>query len=129
MQKTFILDTNVLIHDPESLFAFSDNKVVIPMTVIEELDKVKKFRDEIGHNTRMATRKIDSLREKGSLYKGVKINDGGIFKIIQSIDKNNWPVGIKYGSLFSSFISPFLYASKMSFNKSCPDPVISNKKY
>lgn len=38
MQKTFILDTNVLIHDPESIFAFSDNKVIIPMTVIEELE-------------------------------------------------------------------------------------------
>ena len=42
MKKTFVIDTNVLIHDPESIFRFEDNDVVIPITVIEELDDLKK---------------------------------------------------------------------------------------
>ncbi len=94
MQKTFILDTNILIHDPDSIYAFSDNKVFIPMTVIEELDKVKKFRDNVGFNTRQATRRIDELRKKGSLHKGVEINEGGLFKVIHSNDKSQWPEGL-----------------------------------
>ncbi|MBU1077973.1 MAG: PhoH family protein [Spirochaetes bacterium] len=94
MQKTFILDTNVLIHDPESIFAFGDNKVVIPMTVIEELDKVKQFRDNVGYNTRQVTRKIDELRKQGSLYDGVPINEGGIFKVIRINGQGEWPEGL-----------------------------------
>ena len=91
MQKTFILDTNVLIHDPESIFSFADNKVVIPMSVIEELDKVKKFRDDVGFNTRQATRNIDELRKKGPLYKGVEINKGGLLTVVPSDSKEDWP--------------------------------------
>lgn len=96
MQKTFILDTNVLIHDPDAIYAFADNKVVIPMTVIEELDKVKTFRDNIGYNTRQVTRKIDELRKKGSLYDGVKINSGGLFKVIRINGKGEWPDGLDH---------------------------------
>ncbi len=94
MQKTFILDTNVLIHDPESIFAFKDNKVVIPMTVIEELDKVKRIRDNVGYNTRQVTRKIDELRKKGSLCNGVPINEGGLFKVLRINGKGEWPDGL-----------------------------------
>jgi predicted ribonuclease YlaK len=49
--KTFVLDTNVLLHDPDSIFSFQDNKVVIPMTVVEELDSFKKSNDERGRST------------------------------------------------------------------------------
>jgi len=98
IQKTFVLDTNVLIHDPESIFAFADNKVVVPMIVIEELDKVKKFRDDIGFNTRQVTRNIDELRKKGSLFKGVSINEGGIFKIVHSNHKGEWPAGLDHNN-------------------------------
>ncbi len=94
MQKTFILDTNVLIHDPEAIMAFSDNKVVIPMTVIEELDRVKQFRDNIGYNARQVTRKIDDFRKMGSLYEGVTINKEGIFKVIRINGKGEWPAGL-----------------------------------
>ena len=51
MKKTYVLDTNVILHSAQSLNAFEDNEVVIPMTVIEELDKFKRNQDELGRNT------------------------------------------------------------------------------
>ena len=75
MKKTYVLDTNVILHSAQSLNAFEDNEVVIPMTVIEELDKFKRNQDELGRNTRQAIRQIDALRQKGSLAKGVKLDN------------------------------------------------------
>ncbi|MBQ3835456.1 MAG: PhoH family protein, partial [Elusimicrobia bacterium] len=63
--KSFVLDTNVLLHDPDSIFSFKDNKVVIPLTVIEELDNFKKLNDERGRGARLISRTLDSLRVKG----------------------------------------------------------------
>lgn len=94
MQKTFVLDTNVLIHDSDAMFSFADNKVIIPMSVIEELDKVKRYRDDIGYNARRAARNIDALRKRGNLFAGVEINDGGILKIIPEKDLREWPSGL-----------------------------------
>ena len=72
--KTFVLDTNVLLHSARSLEGFSDNRVVIPMTVIEELDKFKKNQDELGRNSRQVVRALDGLRKQGNLSEGVRLN-------------------------------------------------------
>ena len=82
--KTFVIDTNVLLHDPDSIFAFKDNKVVIPMVVIEELDSFKKINDERGRSARLVIRSLDALRHIGALSKGVSIKDNGILKIEMS---------------------------------------------
>jgi PhoH-like ATPase len=79
--KTFVLDTNVLLQTPYALFTFDDNTVVIPEVVLEELDKFKKDNSELGANARHAARIIDSLREKGSLSKGIRLENGGILRI------------------------------------------------
>lgn len=79
--KTFVLDTNVLLHDPDALFSFTDNKVVIAMTVVEELDSFKRSNDETGRNARMVIRSLDELRSKGNLAQGVPLKNGGILKI------------------------------------------------
>lgn len=81
MKKTFILDTNVLIHDPLSFLKFQDNIVIIPIAVIEELDTFKNYADEKGKNVRIVSRKLDELRASGRLDKGVKTKDSGIIKI------------------------------------------------
>jgi PhoH-like ATPase len=73
MTKTFVLDTNVLLHNGDSLMAFKDNDVVIPMAVIEELDRFKKNHDELGRNARYVIRKLDDFRQHGSLLTGVPI--------------------------------------------------------
>jgi len=82
--KIFILDTNVLIHNPRAMFTFEDNMVVIPIIVIEEIDNLKKGVDERGRNARQIGRYLDSLREKGSLKDGVKTEKGGIIKVVLS---------------------------------------------
>jgi PhoH-like ATPase len=80
--KYFVLDTNVLLHNPEALFMFKDNHVVIPFTVIEELDQFKKNNDDVGRNARQVIRHLDVLRRKGKLAEGVQCNDhGGTVKI------------------------------------------------
>ncbi|MCS7151679.1 MAG: PhoH family protein [Endomicrobia bacterium] len=88
VQKTFVLDTNVLLHDPESMFVFGDNKVVIPMTVIEELDIMKRRNDELGRNSRLVSRKLDLLRRQGNIIEGVKLEEGGMIKIELDWDKD-----------------------------------------
>lgn len=75
-KKIFVLDTNVLLHSAAALHSFDDNEIVIPMTVLEELDKFKRNQDELGRNARHAIRKIDELRAKGgSLFKGVSLDN------------------------------------------------------
>ncbi|MCK5242133.1 PhoH family protein [bacterium] len=81
MKKTFILDTNVLLHNPEAVRMFEDNFVIIPVVALEELDKFKKLNDEKGKNARAVSRFIDGFRGKGELAKGVKMSNGGILRI------------------------------------------------
>ena len=81
-RKTFVLDTNVLLHNPKSIFMFQEHEVVVPLVVIEELDKFKKNNDDTGRNARQVIREIDRLRTQGRLFEGVKINDlGGTLRI------------------------------------------------
>lgn len=85
--KTYVLDTNVLLYSAQSLEAFEDNRVVIPMAVIEELDKFKRHQDELGCNARHVIRRLDELRRKGSLFNGVPLDNGngkpaGILQVI-----------------------------------------------
>jgi PhoH-like ATPase len=79
--KTFVLDTNVLIHDPEAIFTFKDNKIIIPMAVIEELDNFKHLNDERGRSARLVSRDLDALQRSGKLSEGVPLKNGGILKI------------------------------------------------
>ncbi|MCB2183380.1 MAG: PhoH family protein [Desulfobulbaceae bacterium] len=81
MRKYFVLDTNVLLHNADSIGSFSDNYVVLPMSVIEELDKFKSRSDELGRNARRVIRELDHLRCRGKLSEGVEMENGGILKI------------------------------------------------
>lgn len=83
-KKTYVLDTNVPLTDPDSLYAFDNNDILIPFKVLEELDKHKKRQDGVGRNARETIRILDSLRESGSLNKGVRLGKGmGIIKVVQ----------------------------------------------
>lgn len=95
MQKAFVLDTNVLIHDPNAIFSFADNKVILPMTVIEELDKLKNHRDDVGYNARQVIRKLDELRKKNHLLDGVSINENGLLKVVLTNEEKEWPQGLE----------------------------------
>jgi PhoH-like ATPase len=79
--KTYILDTNVLLQSPDSIYSFEDNNVIIPIGVIEELDKFKRDQTELGRNARQVSRSLDALRENGDLKSGVKLQNGGLLKV------------------------------------------------
>ncbi|SFC04356.1 PhoH-like ATPase [Bacillus sp. OV322] len=81
MDKIYVLDTNVLLQDPYSIFLFEDNEVVIPAVVLEELDSKKRYMDEIGRNARQVSKLIDGFREKGKLHKSVPLHNGGTIRI------------------------------------------------
>ena len=82
-KKTYVLDTNVLLGDPNSLNAFEENDVIIPMAVLEELDRHKSRPDEVGRNGRQVSRTLDDMREKGgSLVNGINLPSGGLLKIV-----------------------------------------------
>lgn len=79
--KTFVLDTNVLLHDPFAVFRFQENSIIIPITVIEEVDRFKKDMNETGRNARQISRYLDDLRQRGSLSSGVSLDSGGTVRV------------------------------------------------
>lgn len=84
MVKTYILDTNVLLHNPHALFSFEDNNVVLPDVVIDELDNHKKDKGEVGANARATSRFLDKMRQdtkNGDLLNGYKLETGGTLRI------------------------------------------------
>jgi PhoH-like ATPase len=89
--KNYILDTNVLLHDPNSLLNFADNHVLVPIEVIEEIDRFKRESTELGRNARNVSRLLDGFRGDGSLSAGVDLPTGGKLQI--GFHKNGTPDG------------------------------------
>ena len=81
MRKAFILDTNVLLFDPQAIFKFGNNDVVIPIVVIEEIDRFKREMSENGRHARLFSRLIDEMRADGELSKGVRIPNAGLLMV------------------------------------------------
>ncbi|MFD2443377.1 PhoH family protein [Bacillus sp. CGMCC 1.16607] len=81
MNKIYVLDTNVLLQDPYSIFSFQDNEVVIPAVVLEEVDSKKRYMDEVGRNARKVSKLLDSLRETGKLHEKIELENGGFLRI------------------------------------------------
>lgn len=92
-RKTFVIDTNVLLHDPNALTNFGDNDVVVPLAVLEEFDTKKRYRDELSKNAREVLRYFDSLKDvgEGDLHKGVVLPNGARIRIQLEIKANYSP--------------------------------------
>ena len=81
-KKTYVLDTNVYLTDAESILSFSNNDILIPLKVLDEIDKHKKRQDTVGVQARSTIRKLDQLRSKGNLSKGTRLEKGkGIIRV------------------------------------------------
>jgi PhoH-like ATPase len=80
--KNYIIDTNVLLHDPNSLLSFANNSVLLPIEVIEEIDRFKRESSELGQNARSVSRMLDGFRGEGRLSEGVRLPNGGRLKIV-----------------------------------------------
>ncbi|MBC7782959.1 MAG: PhoH family protein [Burkholderiales bacterium] len=86
-RKTFVLDTNILLHNPNAMFMFADNEVIIPFDVLEELDTFKVNSDDLGRNARASIRHLDTLRKQGNLHDGITdAKTGGSVRVV--IDGN-----------------------------------------
>src|SRR5258706_8911527 len=82
-RKHFVVDTNVLLHNPDAIFLFADNEVVIPFDVLEELDKFKTATDDLGRNARTVIRHLDALRVTGDISQGIAIpRTGGRVRVV-----------------------------------------------
>ena len=88
MKKNYILDTNVLLHDPNSLLCFDEHNVLLPIEVIEEIDRFKRESTELGQNARTVSRMLDGLRGQGRLSEGVKLPNGGQLRIVFQKDES-----------------------------------------
>ncbi|HEY6838125.1 MAG TPA: PhoH family protein [Geobacteraceae bacterium] len=79
--KSFVLDTNVLLYDPQAIFKFEENDIIIPITVVEETDRFKKDMNETGRNARQFSRFLDDLRKTSSLANGIRLESGGTLRV------------------------------------------------
>lgn len=85
--KTFVIDTNVFIHKHDAILSFRDNEIVVPLSVLEELDHLKTYRDERGSNARRAIRFLDEIGRIGNLSKGIKMENGSTLKVELVLEK------------------------------------------
>jgi PhoH-like ATPase len=100
MKKNYVLDTNVLLHDPHAIFRFEDNNVIIPIYVIEEVDQFKREGSERGRNARSIARLLDELRERGgSLAKGVGLDSGGSLRVAVPSKRLTLPSAIDHTAM------------------------------
>lgn len=81
MQKVYVLDSSVLLHDPYAIFKFLDNDVIIPYVVLEEIEGKKKHMNNVGRAARETIRQLDSLRDNGQLSEGVPLSNGGNIRV------------------------------------------------
>ncbi|CAH9014303.1 putative PhoH family protein [Vibrio phage 424E50-1] len=87
MKKTFIIDTNVLLSDPQSILKFEEGEVVIPLTVLEELDKQKSSDRDIARDARVAIRQLDAvIRNLDPIDKGVELASGGKLWVSRNVE-------------------------------------------
>jgi len=87
------LDTNVLLYDPNALAVFEEHDLVIPITVIEEIDRFKKDLNETGRNARWVSRQLDGYRREGRLAEGVELPSGGVLRVHIPSDDIRLPTG------------------------------------
>ncbi len=96
-RKTYIVDTSILLQDPDCIQKFTDNNVVISMFSLEELDRMKRYTDELGKNARQVLRYIDSLKSE-QLYSGIDIGNGVRFRVFvekKNGHKNGFPLSVE----------------------------------
>ena len=119
--KNYILDTNVLLHDPNSVLSFEDNLVLIPIEVIEEMDRFKRESTELGQNARTFSRFLDGLRNQGHLSNGVTLSNGGRLRVVfrdkEIKGKSPAPAGLPNGHTVDSRILATALAVQRSMPK------------
>ena len=114
-RKTFIIDTSVLLYDKCAIHSFGKNDTIIPLVVLEELDRFKDKKGVVGENARYVNRYLDNLRKKGNLHNGIKIDSGQKIKVAISGYKKV-PVGLDEKQVDNQIISLALTLSNNKNN-------------
>ncbi len=111
MKKNYLLDTNILLENPNAIFGFGDNNLYLCGITLQEIDAKKTAPGELGYNARTAARILDDLRQKGSLTGGVQINDEGgkLFLETQGINEAYLPKGFSIDRPDNKILSACLY--------------------
>ena len=128
MRKTFVLDTNVLLHDPAALTRFQDNHVVIPIEVVEEIDRFKRDPSEKGRNARQVSRLLDELRSRGNLADGVPLDpaSGAELKVVfcRSETLQQLPPELKAGNGDNNILAVALEQQRLESVRGGEPPVV-----
>lgn len=128
MKKTYVVDTNILLSDPNAIFSFEDNDVIIPLVVLEELDNHKSRLDDVGRAARVVSRSLDDLRKKGSLFQGVQLNCGGTLRVasIGPTDLSELPIELK-ATLSIPKVDNMIVAFMIKYSLQNPDAILVSK--
>ena len=130
-EKIVVLDTNVLLHDPEAPHRFGDLRVVIPMQVVEEIDRFKKDHSEKGRNARRISRLLDSYRQRGSLADGVRLEgtEQGKLQVIfcQAQALKGLPAELQGGGGDNNILAVALEQMRCSGLEEAPEVVLISK--
>tara|TARA_R100000234_G_scaffold99961_1_gene68716 strand:+ start:523 stop:1833 length:1311 start_codon:yes stop_codon:yes gene_type:complete len=105
MKKTYVLDTNVFLTNANSVFEFKNNDIVVPLKVLDEIDKHKKRQDGVGLNARKIIRILDNLRSKGNLHRGVRMGRGMGILSVRGYDVEDLPQGCDLESADNEIIT------------------------
>ena len=112
MKRTYVLDTNVFLTNANSIFEFQNNDIIIPLKVLDEIDKHKKRQDGVGLNARSIIRILDNLRSKGNLHKGIRIAKGKGILFVRGYDAADLPKGCDIQSADNEIITTAITEQK-----------------
>lgn len=108
MKKTYVLDTNVFLTNAGSIFEYQNNDIIVPIKVLDEIDKHKKRQDGVGLQARTTIRILDELRSKGNLHKGVRIAKGKGILSVRGYNIADLPVGCDIESADNEIVTTAL---------------------
>ncbi|RQD67095.1 MAG: PhoH family protein [Tindallia sp. MSAO_Bac2] len=95
MIKNYVIDTNVMIHDPLFLYNFQDNHLILPLVTVEELDGLKKASGMVGYHARQVLKELNKVRQYGDFVEGIRLPSGGLIRIeMNYVDITNLPEGM-----------------------------------
>jgi PhoH-like ATPase len=116
-KKIYVLDTSVYLTDAKSIFAYGNNDIIVPLKVLEEVDNHKKRQDSVGSNARRIIRILDNLRERGSLYKGVRLGKGKGILYARAFDRSILPQDFDFKTPDNEIIGVALNEKKRNPNR------------
>ena len=134
-KKVFIIDTSVLLYDKNSISSFPNNILMIPLVVLDELDRFKDKKELIGENARYINRFLDSLRQKGSLHDGIEIENGQIIKValMHECDMSEMPFGLEKSYADNKLLGDrnkiILITKDINFRVKCDSLGINSEDY